>query len=66
MSAEQLSRPSTEPRPAIIYCRVSGAKQATDGHGLESQERDAASMPRGRATTSRRSFPTMCPAAVTL
>jgi site-specific DNA recombinase len=26
------------PTKAIIYCRVSGAKQATQGHGLESQE----------------------------
>ncbi len=30
---------NTNPQPpAVIYCRVSGAKQATAGHGLDSQE----------------------------
>lgn len=26
------------PQKAVIYCRVSSTKQATEGHGLESQE----------------------------
>ena len=28
----------TDPRPAVIYCRVSSRKQKTEGSGLESQE----------------------------
>jgi len=37
MSVEQVTS-QTEQRRAVIYCRVSGTKQATNGHGLESQE----------------------------
>lgn len=40
-SAEKSSRSAANPSPhsiAVIYCRVSGIKQTTQGSGLSSQE----------------------------
>ena len=37
MSAEHLPIHQTEPDAAVIYCRVSSAKQVEEGHGLDSQ-----------------------------
>lgn len=37
MSAEHLPIPQPEPDAAVIYCRVSSAKQVEEGHGLDSQ-----------------------------
>ena len=38
MPAHTPQSPETAPTKALIYCRVSSSKQATEFHGLDSQE----------------------------